>query len=170
VLSHTDAPENPCCGLEGSELMLVDFGRAVDLTKLSDNDTKLHGYATGPDMRCVAMRAGRSWSFDVDTYGILCSAHILLFGTHMQIEKSGDNQWQPVCKFRRYWQKDLWAETFESLLNLDEVSASAIGSRPRSLRLLRGKIESYLEGESSNLRSALIRQATLLPANREQLG
>jgi hypothetical protein len=155
--------------------MLVDFGRAVDLTKLSNNgldvfNTKLHGCATGQDMRCVAMRTGRSWSFDVDTYGILCCSHVLLFGTHMQIKKSGDNQWQPVREFRRYWQKELWAETFESLLNVDEVSGSAIGSRPRSLRSLRGKIESYLQGESSNLRSAIIRQATLLPAKREQLG
>jgi checkpoint serine/threonine-protein kinase len=153
--------------------MLVDFGRAVDLTQFSDeyDDIRkvvLHGNACRDDMRCVAMRNGKPWSFDIDTYGILCTAHVLLHGTHMSIRKGTDNQWRPESNLKRYWQKDLWNEIFKSLLNFDDVSGAAIGSRARSLRALREKIDTFLKKEGSNLRSLLTRQANLLPTSREK--
>ena len=159
--------------MEGSELMLVDFGRAVDITRVSEEisavDVKFLGEATRRDMRCVAMRVGKSWSFDVDTYGLLCSAHVLLYGTHMDITKGEDGQWQPVTKFRRYWQRSLWKDIFYNLLNLDEASGAPMHSIPRSLGQLRKRIDDYLDHQRSQLHAAMFRQANLLPPTRDQL-
>jgi checkpoint serine/threonine-protein kinase len=100
VLSTRQCPENDFCDIEYSDLMLVDFGRAVDLTQFSEeyDDIRkvvLRGNACRDDMKCVAMRNGKPWSFDIDTYGILCTAHLLLHGTHMSIRKGKDSQWRP---------------------------------------------------------------------------
>jgi checkpoint serine/threonine-protein kinase len=142
--------------LKGAELSLVDFGRAIDLTNFTvGTNTQLSGEATGKDMRCVAMRIGKPWSFDIDTFGILCSAHVLLFGIHMEIAKGKDNQWKPRCTFPRYWQRELWTIVFNQLL-------SAEGSRAESLRKLRERIDEYLPLRKRELLEAMRRQATTL--------
>lgn len=166
--------DNAFKDIEYSDLFLVDFGRAIDLEKFSDQyedvrNTMFLGNASCRDMMCVAMKNNTPWSYDIDTFGILSSAHVLLYGTHLEIRKKGDYQWHPTSRLRRYWQKDLWDEIFNSLLNLDEMTGTAIGSRARSLRNLRDKIENYLRTEKEKLSALLTRQATLLPKSREKL-
>jgi len=117
---------------------------------------------------CVAMRQGLSWSFDIDTYGVCAAAHVLFFGSHMKIKMNKDKRWMPEECFRRYHNTPLWTEIFDTLLNLEEGTQSAIGSRPRSLRQLRGRIEDYLseERQSAKLERALKHQADMLPTTR----
>jgi checkpoint serine/threonine-protein kinase len=142
--------------LKGAELSLVDFGRAIDLTNFTaGTNTKLCGEATGKDMRCVAMRAGKPWSFDIDTFGILCSAYVLLFGIHMEIAKGQDNEWAPRCTFPRYWQREVWTNVFNQLL-------SAEGSRAENLRKLRERMDEYLSLRKMELLDAMRRQASTL--------
>lgn len=153
----------------------MDFGRAVDLDQFSDQyddvrNVLFHGNACSDDMMCVAMKNRMPWSFDIDTYGILSSAHVLLFGSHMEIRKEQGSRWRPVKRFQRYWQKELWNDIFDSLLNLDEESGAPIGSRARNLRNLREKIDSYLETEKGKIAALLTRQSNLLPTSREKLG
>jgi checkpoint serine/threonine-protein kinase len=160
--------------INGSELMLVDFGRAVDLKaaakpEIDPMDVRLEGSCAEKDMECVAMRKGLSWSFDVDTFGVCASAHVLLYGSHIEIDcNSTTKRWKPRKPLRRYWQKDLWNDFFDTLLNLDEVSQTALGSHPRSLRALYKKMETYIRdrSRSSNLESLLKHQASMLPSVR----
>ena len=151
--------------------MLVDFGRAKDLKGKSggpQQDVKFVGHASPRDMMCVAMRKNLPWSFDIDTFGVCASVHVLLFGSHIQIHQSREQRWMPNERFRRYHEKDLWVDVFDTLLNLECGTQEAIGSRPESLRRLRHRIESHLSTKipSQRLVSALKRQATLLPATR----
>ena len=60
-------------------------------------------------------------------------------------------------------------EIFDSLLNPDEVSGTAIGLRTSSLHSLRRKIDAYLEPNSQHLHELLARQANLLPDNRDKI-
>mmetsp|Transcript_39939 Transcript_39939/g.45452 ORF Transcript_39939/g.45452 Transcript_39939/m.45452 type:complete len:424 (+) Transcript_39939:1422-2693(+) len=157
--------------IETADLMLVDFGRGVDLlTAAKDGvepmNLKLSGLATSQDMACIANRLNLEWSFDIDTFGICASAHILLFGAHMDIEMDIKKRWNIKKSLRRYWQKDLWLELFNTLLNLDDVSRIAIGSRPRSLRDIRKKIDLFLSAKTKELESLLKHQARILPKRR----
>lgn len=161
------------CGsmLEASDLMLVDFGRSVDLAMCAKDgadpmNVKLFGEATTEDLACVAMRKGCGWSFDVDTFGVCASSHVLLYGVHLEIEQGSNSRWKPRKALRRYWQKELWSSLFDTLLNLDEGSQTAIGSRPGSLRCLRLTLESYLNGKAKELFSLLKHQARILPSSR----
>jgi checkpoint serine/threonine-protein kinase len=157
-------------------LTLVDFGRAIDLSQYShdgEDDVRnvlFSGSAVTQDMECVAMRSQQPWSYDVDTYGILGSAHVLLYGTHIEICQGKNGRWHPKTTLKRYWQQDIWKEIFETLLNLDDLG-TAIGSRSSSLRSLRRKINFYLtsEGVEDRLVSLLKRQASMLPDSREKI-
>lgn len=126
----------------------------------------LVGEATVKDMMCVAMRKGYPWSFDIDTFGICSAIHVMLFGCHLSIEVNTQKRWMPAQSFRRYHQADLWCTVFETLLNMD--NGSAICSHPRSLRELRYVIEEYIKKDNNltKLRSALNRQAALVPEKR----
>jgi len=169
-----DCKDNACRDIESSDLMLVDFGRAIDLEDHCDDcmearTVMFRGDACHDDMKCVAMRAGKSWSYDVDTFGILACAHVMLYGTHIKLRRGKKERWYLANTLKRYWQRDLWTNIFGTLLNLDEESGAAIGSRARSLRSLREEIDTYTTKESAKLRSFLVRQVTLLPASRDQL-
>lgn len=148
--------------------MLVDFGRAVDLESANNDGTSLMdtlfiGPATTEDMMCVSMRQNLPWSFDLDTFGVCASAHVLLFGAHMKIGRNKAKRWMPVQKFPRQFEQKLWMEIFDTLLNLDECFGRAIGSLPISVKRLRMQIEEHLRQEEARLQTALYRQASLLP-------
>lgn len=169
-----DCDDNAIRDIEFSDLMLVDFGRAVDLedycdTSIDARSVMFHGDACREEMKCVAMRGGKAWSYDIDTFGVLACAHVMLYGSHIKLKKGEKDRWLLVNAFKRYWQKDLWTKIFDTLLNLDEESGAAIGSRARSLRSLRQEIDAYTETEADKLRSFLTRQLTLLPSSRDQL-
>lgn len=151
--------------------MLVDFGRAVDLSELASDrvesmNVTLFGDATETDMMCVSMRKQKPWSFDADTFGICASVHVLLFGNHIEIVQNGSKRWMPRQSFKRYWQRDLWKELFDTLLNTDE--GTLIGSRPRTLRLLRKKVEMRLENNRQRVDELLQKQEQILWATRPQ--
>lgn len=153
--------------------MLVDFGRAIDLTTTAAKsgtdamNVVLQGSASNQEMECVAMRKGLGWSFDADTFGVCAGAHALLFGTHIEIDfNRSTRRWMPRKPLRRYWKKALWTDFFDTLLNLDKVSQTALGSRPGSLRDLRKKMESHVQTRTSELESLLRHQGRILPSQR----
>jgi len=171
AIASTCAYEGCSEQVEASDLMLVDFGRAVDLTAAAKDgfnplDLKLKGMATSQEMACVASRLNLEWSFDVDTFGICASAHVLLYGSHIEISMDQTKRWNIKKRLRRYWQKELWAELFETLLNLDDVTQIAIGSRPKSLREIRRKFEHFLSTKTKELESLLKHQHRILPRRR----
>ena len=150
---------------EAADLMLVDFGRAIDLNSgtkhgIDPMDLKLSGNANDLDMACAAMRMNLGWSFDVDTFGICSSAHVLLYGSHLEMEMDRSKRWRLRKPLRRYWQKDLWSDFFDSLLNDD------LASRPASLRQHRQRIEEYLKTKMKDLEYLLKHQVRILPKER----
>ena len=155
-----------------SDLVLVDFGRAIDIEavepdSVSKMDVQFRGQANPEDMACVAMRNGWNWSFDIDTFGICASAHVLLYGTHLEIEQDhSTKRWKPRKPLRRYWQKELWNGLFDTLLNVDDDSRVAVGSRPGNLRKIRSVMEEYVQSHSRELETVLRHQARLLPKSK----
>lgn len=152
--------------------MLTDFGRAIDLEALETSngnplDNQLKGKASRDDMMCVAMRNGFPWSFDIDTYGLCDTAHVLLFGSSLELVKdSKSGRYGPKQKPRRYHQASLWSRLFDTLLNIEEPEKAAIGSRPGSLRQIRGAFEEHLKEREAEVKAQLKHQATFLPLKR----
>jgi hypothetical protein len=162
--------------------MLIDFGRSVDLESVappgtSPYDVRLVGDASRAEMRCVAMRQGLTWSFDVDTYGICASAHVLLFAEHMELVRSSKGgsgngpRWMPAQLLRKNHHRleflELWQHIFATLLNVDDATKKAIDSRPASLRMLRSQVTGQLEGRAEELQSALRHQSSILAATAD---
>ena len=158
--------------IDASDVMLTDFGRAVDLEELETSctnpmDNRLKGKASRDDMMCAAMRDGLPWSFDIDTYGLCDTAHLLLFGSSLEtVCDKETGRFAPKQKLRRYHQTELWTSLFDSLLNLEGPGKLAIGSRPGSLRQVRAKFESYLKKNEAQVQAQLKHQASFLPSKR----
>eukprot|EP00588_Corethron_pennatum_P023706 CAMPEP_0194316520 /NCGR_PEP_ID=MMETSP0171-20130528/13316_1 /TAXON_ID=218684 /ORGANISM="Corethron pennatum, Strain L29A3" /LENGTH=1492 /DNA_ID=CAMNT_0039072789 /DNA_START=93 /DNA_END=4568 /DNA_ORIENTATION=- len=123
VLAPGSNDDESFLGIEGADLMLVDFGRAVDLKPIKNNfeEIKLYGDAAGEDMACIAMKENQSWCYDIDIFGLLSSAHVLLFGAHMEVFKDSANSWRIKKSIRRYWKADLWNSLFVDLLNNSHI-------------------------------------------------
>ena len=142
--------------------MLVDFGRAIDVMKLSDDG--LYGNVAAKDLECVAMRSDHSWSYDIDTYGVCVCAHILLHGSYLDVIKDPkSNRWQPTKPFRRYWQHNLWAILFDSFLNMKApVNINEYACMVKQIRI---NFDLYLSNKKrkSELISILTKQERLLP-------
>ena len=127
--------------------MLVDFGRSVDLEKVTSRgsnllQTQFKGNIAAEDMECVAMRQGLPWGIDLDFYGVAASSFILLFGSHLEVTQDrSTGKWRPHKSFRRYWQRDLWTILFDTLLNFDSSSNDyAMGN-------IRVAFDEYIEGK-----------------------
>ena len=106
------------------DLMLVDFGRSVDLEKTGGTSDPLRsqfkGNVAAEDTECVAMRESRPWGIDQDLFGLCSSAHLLLFGSHIEVtEEKSTGKWRLRKALRRYHQQDLWKCFFDSLINFD---------------------------------------------------
>ena len=129
--------------------MLVDFGRSIDL--LDAPTTSFVGNASQPAMMCVAMRQGLPWSLDIDTFGVCASAHVLLFASHLEIDRHGDELWMPGESLDDC--HELWKDFFGSLLN--PKSSFSTSS-------LRDRIKDYLEDHQDSHRAALDYQSKLL--------
>ena len=150
--------------IEGADLKLIDFGRAVDIEgKIS---VKLTGNAAGEDMQSAAMRDDRPWSIDVDTFGISASSHALLFGTHLEISQDVSGRWRTMKSIRRYWQGELWQRFFDTLLNSGGSNGTgcAVGSSAEDLRGLRSAFEAYLhqEAKQKEIKALLKFQASMM--------
>lgn len=145
--------------------MLVDFGRAVDLDSLPGNGSNplFTGSAAAEDMECKSMRKGLPWGAGLDFYGLCASSHILLFGSHMEVQDGASGTLKLKKLIRRYWQRDLWHNYFDTLLNYD-------ASKPdvNCLRDLRMAFDEYLadNGRIRDLESRISTLYTHLPKKR----
>lgn len=66
---------------------------------------------------CIEMRVGMPWTYQVDLYGVAGIAHAMLFGKYMDVEKKYLS-WQIKSKLPRYFNKSLWDNFFNTLLNV----------------------------------------------------
>ena len=162
MVASNEAPDHDEAEKQ-SDLILVEFGNAVDL--LEHTQDPLNAKFTGvvfSNSKCAAMQENLSWSFDIDTYGVCACSHLLLFGCELEVKRKNKCQWMLKHEFKRTMQRDLWSSYFDSLLNVDEVTMTAIGSRPHSLRQLRSRIEEYLSSKKVELQTALQKQNLLI--------
>ena len=151
----------------GADLMLVDFGRSIDLEKVKSRGlnplhTQFEGNIAAEDMECVNMRTGMPWGVDLDFFGLAASSYILLFGSHIKVEEKRTGKWGLSKGLRRYWQCALWDELFGILLNFDSSSDNYC------LSDIRASFDEYIDGKQRKfeIASYLNQLYTHLPKKR----
>jgi checkpoint serine/threonine-protein kinase len=137
-------------GWESKGLVLVDFGRSIDMT-MFPTDVQFIADWKMDEQDCIEMRTGKPWTYQVDYHGVAAVVYLLLFGkfikTHEE-RRSNSGIWVTiVSSLKRYWQKDLWNEMFDCLLNSSSKASRAGVNLPITDQLtsIRTKFETWLE-------------------------
>ncbi|KAL0212996.1 hypothetical protein RCL1_006622 [Eukaryota sp. TZLM3-RCL] len=107
-------------GWEAYGLVLVDFGSAIPLnyykSKLNCERVSCRGSVCASSFIHPKISRDEPWSFEVDWFALAGCLHVLLFGEYMQIIEDG-GKIRIRNAFKRYWQKQLWTEVFDNLMN-----------------------------------------------------
>uniref|UniRef100_A0A146KPK8 Mitotic checkpoint serine/threonine-protein kinase BUB1 n=3 Tax=Lygus hesperus TaxID=30085 RepID=A0A146KPK8_LYGHE len=97
-------------------LMLIDFGRSIDMT-LFPEGTKFSRVVTTEGFQCNEMKEQRSWTYQTDLYGLAGTIHCLLLGEYMKVTKKND-EWKLQKGLPRNMKRELWDPIFHQLLNV----------------------------------------------------
>ncbi|KOS21012.1 Checkpoint serine/threonine-protein kinase bub1 [Escovopsis weberi] len=136
-------------------LVLIDFGRGIDMTAFRPDVEFVADWK--PSVQdCPEMRDGRPWTWQIDYYGMAGVVHCLLFGKYIEAVRAdqggigrGARRYRIRESLKRYWQTDIWADCFETLLNpMLFAGAEGNGGRLPVLNALRGireRMEEWLE-------------------------
>lgn len=137
-------------GWDNQKLVLIDFGRSVDLTLFSEGKQFLTSFKTD-QQDCPLMNKHEPWSFEADYYGIAAIIHTLLFGKYIEINELKNGKYKLKEPLKRYWQRDeLWNQFFDILLNT-YYNNNINEKYPiiDELKYQRNKFETWLEANSS---------------------
>ncbi|CAL4097009.1 unnamed protein product, partial [Meganyctiphanes norvegica] len=99
-----------------SMVKIIDFGRSIDMKLLPPGTTFTEKVKTD-GFTCCEMRDGREWTYQTDLYGVAAIAHCLLWGTYMNVTKDGRGNWNIKGTYKRYWNRNLWSNFFQTMLN-----------------------------------------------------
>ncbi|KAI5013089.1 hypothetical protein ZWY2020_028043 [Hordeum vulgare] len=109
----------------------------------SENEKRFLGDCHTSGLSCIEMQEERSWTYQVDTFGLCVVAHMMLHGKEMSISKvpgtGGSYMYQPKLAFKRYWNVALWKQLFTTLLN-----RGSDGNHVGNLRSLRRSFQDYM--------------------------
>ncbi|PHH78061.1 hypothetical protein CDD82_3242 [Ophiocordyceps australis] len=144
-------------GWAGRGLVLIDFGRAIDMRAFAPDVEFVADWKTTAN-DCAEMREGRPWTWQIDYYGLAGTLHCLLFGRYMETARCDDGglgrtgrRYRIRESLKRYWQTQLWADCFDMLLN-PAAHAAVPGNEERgampllwSMRRVRESMERWLE-------------------------
>ncbi len=83
-------PRLPGAGAYAPPLRLVDWGRAIDTAHpLMPDNVEFAGTSGTSSFECTQMRDGQPWTYQTDTFGLLATVHVMLFGTYMNCVREG---------------------------------------------------------------------------------
>ncbi|KAM3516514.1 hypothetical protein NHJ13051_009838 [Beauveria bassiana] len=137
-------------------ISLIDFGRGIDMRAFVPRVEFFADWKT-TDQDCSEMREARSWTWQIDYYGLASTIHCLLFGKYIETVRCdsggiGKGRKYKIREgFKRYWQTDIWAGCFEMLLNPSSLVAGEEGSAMpvlKAMRRVRERMEAWLEANS----------------------
>ncbi|EDW74109.2 uncharacterized protein Dwil_GK21755 [Drosophila willistoni] len=99
-------------------LQLIDFGVAIDTKLFPPNQS--FNYINNDDIfKCIEMRTGRPWTYQLDLFGLAGVLHVMLLGRYMEVAQRTPNTniWLPKNALPRYYNQ-IWESIFRTLLNI----------------------------------------------------
>ena len=134
-------------------LVLIDFGRGVDMQAFAPRTRFMADWASGAT-DCVEIREARTWRTEIDWYGLAGIVHQCVFGKTIEtipvpagmsatgatgargsrggfgeaeigIKAGGGSkkEWKIKDSFKRYWRGEMWGVLFYLLVNSGVVMA-----------------------------------------------
>ena len=97
-------------------MKIIDFGNAIDL-KSFDTNSRFKGNVFSDSYAHPKVLEGDAWGAEVDAYGVACCLFMALYGRPMCVRKNDQGEWLPTARPSRYWQRELWENTFRVLIN-----------------------------------------------------
>ncbi|KAI5789116.1 Mad3/BUB1 homology region 1-domain-containing protein [Geopyxis carbonaria] len=157
----------------------IDFGRGIDMTLFAPHVQFVADWKTD-QQDCAEMQEMRPWTYQVDYHGLASIIHSMLFGKYIETvaERSSSvggatNHYKIMSPFKRYWQQELWTETFDMLLNpLRYVKTEPTGNMPITtcLKDCRTRMEDWLVSHADKgvgLKNQIRKMEMLLGAKRK---
>ena len=155
------------CGWSSKGLLLIDFGRGIDMRAFRPDVQFIADWKTGKQ-DCPEMRDLRPWTYQIDYWGVAGIVHVLLFGRYIEdvVEKGdgeagvGGKRYRLREGLKRYWATDVWGGFFDVLMNpgcwVREEEDGRLPCRKR-LREVREGMEGWLveNGEKRGLKTGL---------------
>lgn len=120
-------------------IQLIDFGCAIDMDWYNHGDT-FNYVVTTDNFTCCEMLENRPWTYQTDLFGLAGSAHVMLFGKYMEVEKRGLT-WHIKSHYPRYLNKFVWEEFFNTMLNVRGCDALP------NLQALKDQIEGNIQAK-----------------------
>ncbi|OAP59658.1 hypothetical protein AYL99_06956 [Fonsecaea erecta] len=161
-------------GWQSRGLKLIDFGRGIDTRMFKPNAQFIADWPACPQ-DCTEIRECRPWKWQIDYHGAAGVIHSLLFGKYIETVPAGANalagpgqkkEWKLKENLKRYWEKDVWADVFATLLNPGCVADGEDMPIQGNLKRVRVMMEKWLvnEGERGgrDLRGSLRRMERLV--------
>jgi checkpoint serine/threonine-protein kinase len=96
-------------------LVLIDFNRSIDL-KLLPDEVEFDAKADNKSLLCCEMKANKTWTYQVDYYGMLSSIYCVIFRKYMQTYLEGGRFKINSSMPRSY--DDIFTQLFDTFLNL----------------------------------------------------
>uniref|UniRef100_A0A093V2A6 Checkpoint serine/threonine-protein kinase BUB1 n=1 Tax=Talaromyces marneffei PM1 TaxID=1077442 RepID=A0A093V2A6_TALMA len=193
------------CGWRERGLTLIDFGRGIDM-KAFRPDVQFIAEWEMSQHDCNEVREMRPWTYQIDLYGVAGTIHAMLFGKYLESVPvnngrnssggrdslneavanaegdSGVKRYRIRESFKRYWDREIWTDVFDLLLNPcterwtrmeQEGSPESTVSLPvlHSLKYVREKMEAWLavNAEKKNLSLQIRKLEAHLSRRRERL-
>lgn len=114
-------------GWHNKGLTLIDFGRAIDMHAFRPDVNFVADWKAGTH-ECPEMREMRTWTYQIDLFGLAGIIHVLLFGKYLEYHtipapENGGLAVGSAKTYRikespkRYWERDIWADVFDLCLN-----------------------------------------------------
>ena len=181
-------------GWRSKGLALIDFGRGIDMHAFQPGVQFIADWETGTH-ECNEIREMRPWTHQIDLYGLAGIIHVLLFGKYIEstpVRTSGGgpssmHTYRIRESLKRYWDRELWADVFDLLLNpgaerwatLEQQGGSSVPaseSAPtlpvlHSMRRIRANMEEWLaaNAEKKGLALQLRKIEALLSERKKKL-
>lgn len=182
-------------GWANKGLSLIDFGRGIDMHAFQPNVQFIADWESGTH-ECNEIREGRPWTHQIDLYGLAGTIHVLLFGKYIESTpartSSGANGPGPTTyrlreSLKRYWDRELWSEVFDLLLNpsserwvameledrenVTETESGGVLPVLASMRYIRRKMEDWLvaHAEKKGLAQQLRKIEVILADRKKKL-
>jgi checkpoint serine/threonine-protein kinase len=198
-------------GWRGRGLTLIDFGRAVDM-KAFRPDVQFIAEWEMSQHDCNEVREMRPWTYQIDLYGVAVTIHAMLFGKYLEsvpIDNNARNssgggvrnsltnadadadassttkRYRIRESFKRYWDREMWTDVFDLLLNpaterwtqMEQRTETANDTAPtmlpalQSLKHMRERMEAWLavNAEKKNLSLQIRKLEAYLSRRKERL-